>query len=406
MGDRIRDRTLVLKVLVPSLEARLREKLNDEMTNRKKNTTEDVLSDLEGVSCEPTKDGSTLWNFRCDGATYPGALLYCTVLWNVNHNHIYSHVSFILSFFCILARLVNLPCPGTFVSTVRATTIQSCWYLILVTFFSFLYFSPVEVHKTHDHAMYYKCVDIAQMLIVYEDEMALEEAEAGPKSEGFPSYYHSGLTPPMKRVVERRFEAREHKAVAPPRTEVAQVEYEMQELMDRIMSKESTRSKKTKSPATVATATKVIEDVVEDVVDYEPWMDDYGRQPHGIQFDEKDVLCTKHPELWLDPDEVAVIKSMEREKEREDAAIAAAIAAGAKKKKKAKRKKEKEEAAAKGSIKKGIPAKKNLEEVDEVTQAATQMSHLDANDILGDEFLADDYFNFGEDDPFADLEFA
>ena len=41
--------------------------------------------------------------------------------------------------------------------------------------------------------MYYKCVDIAQMLIVYEDEMALEEAEAVPKSEAFPSVPSFGL---------------------------------------------------------------------------------------------------------------------------------------------------------------------------------------------------------------------
>jgi hypothetical protein len=82
------------------------------------------------------------------------------------------------------------------------------------------------VHKTHDHTMYYKCADVGQALIVYEDENAMDEAEsaAGYNQEGFPSYYHSGLTPPMKRVVERRFEAREHKSVAPPRSEVMDVE--------------------------------------------------------------------------------------------------------------------------------------------------------------------------------------
>ena len=35
---------------------------------------------------------------------------------------------------------------------------------------------PVELQKTHDHAMYFKCADVAQMLIVYEDTMALDEA--------------------------------------------------------------------------------------------------------------------------------------------------------------------------------------------------------------------------------------
>lgn len=97
--------------------------------NNSNNNNKETLLDLDGVMCEPCQDGSTLWNFHCDGATYP-------------------------------ARLVNLPC-------------------------------PVEVHKTHDHAMYYKCSDIAQMLIVYEDSMALDEADAYPKTEGYPSYYHS-----------------------------------------------------------------------------------------------------------------------------------------------------------------------------------------------------------------------
>jgi hypothetical protein len=68
--------------------------------------SKETLLDLDGVTCEPTQNGSTLWNFHVDGATYP-------------------------------ARLVNLPC-------------------------------PIELHKTHDHAMYYKSCDIAQMLIVYE----------------------------------------------------------------------------------------------------------------------------------------------------------------------------------------------------------------------------------------------
>jgi transcription initiation factor TFIID subunit 7 len=60
-----------------------------------------------------------------------------------------------------------------------------------------------------------KSCDIAQLLVVYEDEMAMDEAENMPhyKSENFPSYYHSGLTPPLKRVVERRFEKRDHKPV-------------------------------------------------------------------------------------------------------------------------------------------------------------------------------------------------
>jgi transcription initiation factor TFIID subunit 7 len=119
MSDRIRDRTLILRILVPGLEARLRDKMieledsvkstagnntgnnsvsasashNDHHNNHHHNnnnnnnnngtssaTKQDSFLDLEGVTCEPTQEGSTLWNFHCDGATYP-------------------------------ARLVNLPCP-------------------------------------------------------------------------------------------------------------------------------------------------------------------------------------------------------------------------------------------------------------------------------------------------------
>jgi transcription initiation factor TFIID subunit 7 len=259
--------------------------------------------------------------------------------------------------------------------------------------------------------MYYKCVDVAQMLIVYEDEMALEEAEAVPNSEGFPSYYHSGLTPPMKRVVERRFEAREHKALAPSRSEVAEVEGELAQLMNRISrvsGGSGGRSRKPK-PLTSSMPGAVIEEVVEDVVDYEPWMTDNGKQPFGVEFDDKDTRCTKHPELWLSADKLDEIKRSEtKQKEMEDQAAAAVVTEAKKKKAAAKKEarkkvKKKEEGP---SVKKGIASKKNVEEVDEVTQAASQMSQgLDSEDILGDFLLGGD-FDFGDtadDEAFADI---
>jgi transcription initiation factor TFIID subunit 7 len=191
MGDRShhRDRTLILRILVPTLGSAIRDKMSYEqdprfVASQRTRSAADPddnaappksssIWDLEGVTIEPAalpshstnKVGdATLWSFRCDGAQYP-------------------------------ARLVNLPC-------------------------------PVELHKTTDHITYYKSVDVAQMLIVYEDMQALEEAESTPgySVEGFSTYFHSGLTPPMTRVVERRFAAREHKAVAPPSSEIAQVE--------------------------------------------------------------------------------------------------------------------------------------------------------------------------------------
>lgn len=228
------------------------------------------ILDLEGVTCEPAIQSSsddtpldpslpssaslldqyTLWNFRCDGATYP-------------------------------ARLVNLPC-------------------------------PVEIHKTHDHAMYYKSADIAQMLIVYEDVTALEEAESMPgyKHEAFPSYYHSGLTKPMNRVVQRRFLQREHASVPPPMKEVKEVENYLMELIEKISTKDPAKrvgrgggGKGPGSSGGRSMTTKILEEIEDEIVDYEPWMDDYGKAPLGIEFDESDAICKMHPEVWLAPEE-------------------------------------------------------------------------------------------------------
>lgn len=365
MNDRlpIRDRTLILRILVPGLEARLRDKMketedeyiaqqlqqntnagggNNNSNNRspgnKSNDgsglNKERILDMEGVTCEPTMARNrTLWNFHCDGATYP-------------------------------AKLVNLPC-------------------------------PVELHKTHDHAAYYKSVDIAQMLIVYEDDIALTEADEKP-TEGYPSYYHSGLTPPMKRVVERRFTAREHSAQPPPRAAVTDVETELLSLMDKLAKDEKT--KRNKVP-TLTSANKVLEDIVEDVVEYEPWMDDNGRQLGGVEFDTDDQLCKAHPEVWLSPDTIRQLKDEELEEHRRKQAIAD--------KKEAKRREKKEipssqpqhsaTATTSPSVpppptkKKGIASKKNtpkVEPVDEVTQAAMLIG--DSEDL---DFMNDDMFD-------------
>lgn len=86
MNDRapIRDRTLILRILVPGLEARLRDKMKEveeRAGEQKVKTDGSSYLDIEGVTCEPTPARNrTLWNFHADGATYP-------------------------------AKLVNLPCP-------------------------------------------------------------------------------------------------------------------------------------------------------------------------------------------------------------------------------------------------------------------------------------------------------
>lgn len=387
MGDLrpIRDRTLVLRVLVPGLETRLRDKMEEKVAAKKEaesksggpggssslmmttnrntdssssnSSNKEQLLDLEGVTCEPTSlQSNTLWNFHCDGAKYP-------------------------------ARLVNLPC-------------------------------PVELHKTHDHVMYYKCADVAQMLIVYEDSTALAEAEDDiPKAEGFPSYYHSGLTTALRKVVERRFAAREHSPVAPPRQEVSDVEEQLVDLMERI-SKEGAANekpaKRSKVPSltSASLANKVLVEVSEEIVEYEPWMDDFGRQPQGLEFEADDQLCSLHPEVWLEPDTIREI----REQEAAEAELKKKKAASKteKKKKKEKQKKEKEQAAAAAAAaaaeekaatphkKKGIASKKSskMEEMDELTQIAASMLKTDDNmDMLED----DDLFDFDFDGADGDM---
>jgi transcription initiation factor TFIID subunit 7 len=352
MSDRpVRDRTLILRILVPGLETRLRDKMKEmeegyASSSKQPNvphsadqssstTNKETLLDLDGVNCEPTNEASTLWNFHCDGATYP-------------------------------ARLVNLPC-------------------------------PVELHKTHDHAMFYKCCDVAQMLIVYEDSMALDEGDNYPKTEGYPSYYHSGLTYPLKRVVERRFGSREHVAVAPPRAEVFDDEGELYELMCKISKEMQKGSGKRKVPslASAQHANKVLEEVEEEVVDYEPYMDDFGRQPAGVELDADDQLLSRYPEVWLEPGVIKEIKLIEKEKEEE--AKKKKQAAAAKKEKKKKKQKEAELPPA-PSKKKGIASKNNAAAVDEVAQAAATMMQTGDFDLENDDFLND--LNFDGEEGF------
>ena len=186
------------------------------------------------------------------------------------------------------------------------------------------HYSPVEVHKTHDHANYHKSSDIGQMLIVYEDEYAMEEAEAerNYRIEGFPSYYHSGLSPPMHRVVQRRFlarfEERDTRPCPPPPEDVSIVE---EELLNLIMKSTSIAKKAGKSKGSnggsggggggrmmVETAQstmmkgKVIEEIEEEIVDYEPWMGE-GGEVYTVE-DAK-----LHPEWWLTRAEMKEIEA-------------------------------------------------------------------------------------------------
>jgi hypothetical protein len=67
----VRDRTLVLRILVPGLHTRLNDKINTlqetegAVTPTAGGVTKaDKILNLEGVACLPSSIGSTLWHFR------------------------------------------------------------------------------------------------------------------------------------------------------------------------------------------------------------------------------------------------------------------------------------------------------------------------------------------------------
>lgn len=187
---------------------------------------------------------------------------------------------------------------------------------------------------------------------------------------------------------------REHQPRAPPRNEVADVEREIHQLMTKISKESSSANKRSKVPslATAQHQNKVLEEVLEEVVDYEPWMDDEGRQQAGIEFDAEDTIATKHPEIWLAPEKIRALREEEQEKEEEERKKKEA--ASAKKEKKKKKKKEKAAAAAAAaaesstpSKKKGIASKKHEEPVDDITQAAALALNSDGDFLEDDDFL-------------------
>lgn len=274
--------------------------------------------------------------------------------------------------------------------------------------------SPIEVHKTHDHANYHKAADIGQMLIVYEDERAMEEAENEKNytNEGFPSYYHSGITPPMKRVVERRylsrFEERDTKPIPPPKSQVSEVEKDLQSLISKLAVKSKGGKKgssKSKAKPTVSSSTttttkdKVIEEIEEEIVDYEPWMGEGG----VFTIDDAKM----HPEWFLTSAEIKEIESAKRsvEEERirlEQEALEAAREKEEEERKKAEKKKKKKDKkkakaeAAKAAAQQAITVP--LKEMDDVTAAAMTINE----GLEGDEdFLfgaGDDMFDFENED--------
>lgn len=141
----------------------------------------------------------------------------------------------------------------------------------------------VETHKTLDGGAYYKCGDVAQLLLVYRDDAELERDRARTKKacagEAWRSFHPDGLTPPLKAVVSRRFaKARKRAKVAYAVEMIGSVEREMLEII--------------KSEGALS------EDLTEDIVEFEDWMIS-GNEPNGVSIADDSPLAQKYPWVLL-----------------------------------------------------------------------------------------------------------
>ena len=169
------------------------------------------------------------------------------------------------------------------------------------------------------------------------------------------------------------------------------------------LSADRGKAKSKKGASTTSGKDRIIEEVEEEIVDYEPWMGEGGT------FTLEDAKL--HPEWWLTKSEIKEIEDAKQEKMRRErealeaqrAEMEAQAAAAEKKAKKhkkreEKKKKEEEELAAlvaSSGPKKGIPSNKSVEPMDEVTQAAMTISQgIDNEELL----LDDDMFDFENED--------
>jgi len=92
----------------------------------------------------------------------------------------------------------------------------------------------------------------------------------------------------MRLILDRRFSKREHSSKAFPKHDIIEVEQYLKKLIAKI------DIKKTKKNA--SQEPKVIEQVEDEICDWEPWM---GSK--GVEFTENSAICKEHPEVWLPP---------------------------------------------------------------------------------------------------------
>jgi hypothetical protein len=76
------------------------------------------------------------------------------------------------------------------------------------------------------------------------------------------------------------------------------MELEILDLISRITSSTDGKIKPKRGPGT-SLQIKVVEEIEDEIVPWEPWMDNYGKEPNGIKFEEGDMVSNAHPEIWL-----------------------------------------------------------------------------------------------------------
>ena len=116
------------------------------------------------------------------------------------------------------------------------------------------------------------------------------------------SYMEDGVAPVTKGIVRRRFEGvKVNKGDNFDAYEVTDVEDMLVSIITTKLEDQSSRkkSKRKKQPQGL---NSVITEIVEHEVDYEEWMDDYGRIKGGVEFREGDMLEKRHPSVWIDPE--------------------------------------------------------------------------------------------------------
>ena len=111
----------------------------------------------------------------------------------------------------------------------------------------------------------------------------------------------------MQHVVERRFapclvQLRDCQgAMPPPRAAIQQIEPFLLQVMVRLYEASGRTRRSQNEIPILKQATADLVEIEEEVVDFEPWMIDHGKEPNGIMFGERDEIAKVHPEIWLLP---------------------------------------------------------------------------------------------------------